>query len=80
VRLRGRSVTGFQALGNQFGTNDGDVAGCIDSQTDLPSFQADDCDTDVIADKEFFHQFPGQHEHELLPYQHPVVDLSPRLG
>jgi hypothetical protein len=59
--LRGRS------LGDEFGTDDRDLAGGINAQPDLASFQPDDSHADVVADKEFFHQLPRQHQHGTVP-------------
>ena len=58
---RGRS------FGDELGANDRDLAGGVYTQPDLASFQPDDCHTDVVADKEFFHQLPRQHQHGTVP-------------
>jgi hypothetical protein len=58
---RGRS------LGDELGTDDRDLAGGINAQPDLASFQPDDRHADVVADKELFHQLPGQHQHGTVP-------------
>jgi hypothetical protein len=54
-------------FGNEFGTNDRDLAGGVDAQPDLAPFQPDHGYTDVIADKKFFHQLPRQHQHGTIP-------------
>jgi hypothetical protein len=58
---RGRS------FGDELGTDDRDLAGGVDAQPDLASFQPDDRHADVVADKEFFHQLPRQHQHGTVP-------------
>jgi hypothetical protein len=55
------------SLGYQLGPDDRDLAGGIDSEPDLTSFQPDDSYTDVVADKELFHQLPRQHQHGTIP-------------
>jgi hypothetical protein len=66
VAGRGLGARG-RSFGDEFGTDDRDLAGGIDAQPDLASFQPDDCHTDVVADKEFFHQLPRQHQHGTVP-------------
>src|SRR4051812_47633899 len=63
--LRSRSRRRARALGHELGPDHGDLAGCVDSEPDLPSLEADDRHADVVADEELFHQFPRQHEHDI---------------
>ncbi len=59
---------------HELGPDHRDLPRRVDSEPDLSSFQPDDRDTDVIADKEFFHQFPGQHQHGTVP-QGPAISV-----
>ncbi len=61
-------------LGNQLGPDDRDLSGRVDSEPNLTSFQPDDSYTDVVADKELFHQLPRQHQHGTVP-QGPAMSV-----
>jgi hypothetical protein len=54
-------------FGNELGTDDRDLARGIDSEPYLATLEPDDRHTDVVADKEFFHQLPRQHQHGTVP-------------
>jgi hypothetical protein len=61
------SRAGHQAFRHQLGTHDRDLARGVNAQPDLAPFEPDDGHTDIVADKEFFHQLPRQHQHGTVP-------------
>jgi hypothetical protein len=63
----GRAGPRGRPFGDQLGADDGDLARGVDAQADLTPLQPDDGHADVVADKEFFHQLPRQHQHGTVP-------------
>ena len=55
------------ALGHKLGTDHRDLAWGVDPEPDLATLEPDDRHTDIVADKEFFHQLPRQHQHGTVP-------------
>ena len=55
------------AFGDELGADHRDLAGGVDPEPDLSPFQPDDGHADVVADEEFLHQLPGQHQHGTVP-------------
>jgi hypothetical protein len=53
--------------GNQFGADHGHLTRGLDPEPDLPPFEADDSDADVVSDIELLHQLPRQDQHGTLP-------------
>jgi hypothetical protein len=54
-------------LGNELGTDNRNLARGVDSEPYLATLEPDDRHADVVADKEFFHQLPRQHQHGTVP-------------
>lgn len=48
---------------HEFGSHDANIARGLNAEPDLSSLQPDHGDANVVADEQFFHQLPGQHEH-----------------
>jgi hypothetical protein len=58
---------GSLTLLHELGPHHGDLSRRFDAEPHLSSFEPDDSHTDVVADEEFFHQLPRQHQHATLP-------------
>jgi hypothetical protein len=71
------SKAGRRPFGDQLCAYDLYVAGSVDSQPDLPSLEPDDRDTDVVTDKQLFHQLAGQHQHFCRPLKFAQVRIQP---
>jgi len=54
---------GVEQVGDEFRADDPDVGGGLDAEADLPAFDPDDRDADVVADHQFFHQLASQDQH-----------------
>jgi hypothetical protein len=69
VAVAGSSASGpcGGPLGNEFSADNRNLARGVDSEPYLATFEPDDRHADVVADKEFFHQLPRQHQHGTVP-------------
>ena len=54
---------GVEQVGDELRADDPDVGGGLDAEPDLPAFDPDDRDADVVADHQFFHQLASQDQH-----------------
>ena len=69
VAVAGSSASGpcGGPLGNELGTDNRNLARRVDAEPYLATLEPDDRHADVVADKEFFHQLPRQHQHGTVP-------------
>jgi hypothetical protein len=65
-------------LRHELGPDHRDLARCLDAEPDLPPLQSDDGHADVVADEQFLHQLPGQHQHRVSSLRGAERITSPR--